>query len=71
MNQTASRTAFDGVKIFSATKAADRLALGERITAWLGEHPDYQIVDRRVTQSSDNSFHCLAITIFWREKLTT
>jgi hypothetical protein len=59
---------FDGIKIFSATKAADRLALGERITAWMGEHPDYQIVDRRVTQSSDSSFHCLAITIFWKTK---
>jgi hypothetical protein len=69
MSETATGTSFEGVKIFSATKAADRLALGERVTAWLGEHPEYQVVDRRVTQSSDASFHCLAITIFWTTKL--
>jgi hypothetical protein len=70
MSETASATAFDGVKIFSATKAVDRLALGERITAWIGEHPEFEIVDRKVTQSSDNAFHCLAITLFWRTKST-
>jgi hypothetical protein len=59
---------FEGVKIFSATKAQDRAQLGERITAWIAEHPEYRIVDKTVTQSSDESFHCLAVTLFWTTK---
>jgi hypothetical protein len=61
-------SAFDGLKIFSATMAKDRAQLGERITAWLGEHPEYEIVDTVVTQSSDNQYHCIAITLFWKSK---
>lgn len=56
---------FDGVKVFSATKAREREELGETITKWIKEHPDYEIVDKIVTQSSDNEFHCLTITIFY------
>jgi hypothetical protein len=63
-----SNAAFDGVKIFSATKAGDRAVLGDRITGWLAEHPEYEIVDKEVTQSSDDAFHCIAITLFWRTK---
>jgi hypothetical protein len=66
-----SDIAFDGVKIFSATKARDRLVLGERITGWLREHPEHEIVETVVTQSSDCAFHCLAITLFWRTTPTT
>jgi hypothetical protein len=64
-------SAFDGAKVFSATKAGDRLQLGERITIWLREHPEHEVVDKAVTQSSDNEFHCLAITLFWRTRPTT
>jgi hypothetical protein len=60
--------AFEGVKVFSATKAADRSSLGDRVTAWLAEHPEHEIVDKVVTQSSDHAFHCIAITLFWRAK---
>ena len=56
---------FDGVKVFSATKARERENLGERITDWL-EANRVTVVDREVTQSSDNEFHCLSITIFYR-----
>jgi hypothetical protein len=63
-----SQRAFDEAKVFSATKAADRAQLGERITTWLREHPEHDIVDAVVTQSSDNEFHCIAITLFWRTK---
>ena len=56
---------FDGVKVFSATKAREREELGETITKWIQDHPTYRIVDRIVTQSSDNEFHCLTITIFY------
>lgn len=56
-----------GVKVFSATKAKDRELLGELITDWLRSHPNYEIVDKIVTQSSDNEFHCLAITLFYKQ----
>ncbi len=60
--------AFDGVKVFSATMAQDRDQLGEKVTAWLRSRPDIEIVDTVVTQSSDEAFHCLAITVFYRQK---
>ncbi len=55
-----------GLKIFSATKAKDREYLGETITDWIRTHPDFDIVDKVITQSSDAEFHCLAITILYR-----
>lgn len=55
----------DGVKVFSATKARERVSLGERFTEWLDEHPTLKIVDTVVTQSSDREFHCLTITVFY------
>ncbi|HEY7726661.1 MAG TPA: hypothetical protein VH880_15110 [Anaeromyxobacteraceae bacterium] len=60
--------AFTGVKIFSTTLARDRDQLSERITSWLREHPEIEVVDKVVTQSSDSEFHCLSITFFYREK---
>lgn len=54
-----------GVKVFSATKARDRDVLGETITDWLRSHPEIEIVDKIVTQSSDSEFHCLTITLFY------
>lgn len=56
---------FNGIKVFSATKAKEREELGERITAWLREHPTAKIIDKTVTQSSDREFHCLTITLFY------
>lgn len=62
-------TRFNGVKIFSATMAPEREALGDKITEWLRQNPHCKIVDTIVTQSSDEAFHCLAITIFyWDER---
>jgi hypothetical protein len=58
---------FNGVKVFSATMAQDRDQLGEKVSAWIAEHPQCKIVDRVVTQSSDEAFHCLAITLFYWE----
>jgi hypothetical protein len=65
-----ARNAFNGVKVFSATKFAERDRLGEVITRWLAEHPDLEIVDRTVTQSSDAEFHCIAICLFFLETNT-
>ncbi|MCA9672140.1 MAG: hypothetical protein KC503_41380 [Myxococcales bacterium] len=63
-----STTSFDGMKVFSATKAKEREELGSRITAWLRERPQVEVVDKIITQSSDREFHCLTITLFYRSK---
>ncbi len=57
---------FNGVKVFSATKAWEREQISERITEWIAKHPDAKIVDKIVTQSSDSEFHCLTITLFYQ-----
>jgi folate-dependent tRNA-U54 methylase TrmFO/GidA len=57
-----------GVKVFTTTLARDREALGETITRWLAEHPQLEILERQVRQSSDRQFHCLSITLFYRER---
>lgn len=64
-----ARERFNGVKIFSATMAQDRDRLGERITEWIRQNPAFEIVDTIVTQSSDEAFHCLAVTLFYWEPL--
>jgi hypothetical protein len=59
---------FTGVKVFSATKAKEREELGETVTRWLRANPDLEIVDRVVSQSSDDEFHCFSIVFFYRQK---
>ena len=54
-----------GVKVFTATKARDREALGDVITRWLADNPRARVLDKIVTQSSDSQFHCLSITLFY------
>lgn len=62
-------SAFDGVKVFSATMVADRAELGEKVTAWLQAHKDQiDVKDIVVTQSSDDAFHCIAITVFYKQR---
>jgi hypothetical protein len=34
----------------------------------LRSNGDLEVVERVVTQSSDNEFHCLTIVLFYREK---
>lgn len=61
---------FNGLKVFSATMVKDREALGERVTSWLRkkqEEGPIEITDYVVTQSSDEQFHCIAITVFFIE----
>lgn len=58
---------FTGLKVFSTTLARDRDALSERITKWLRDNPQLEVVDREVRQSSDKEFHCLSILLFYRE----
>jgi folate-dependent tRNA-U54 methylase TrmFO/GidA len=56
------------VKVFSTTLARDRDALSDRVTAWLRQNPQVEVVDTEVTQSSDKEFHCLSIIFFFRER---
>jgi hypothetical protein len=58
---------FNGVKVFSASMVAERERLGEKVTGWLSSHPELEVHDMVVTQSSDEAFHCLAITVFYWE----
>ncbi len=62
-------THFNGVKVFSATMVAERERLGEKITEWMRENPSCEVRDAYVTQSSDEAFHCIAITLFFWEEL--
>lgn len=69
IEQIEDKNRFNGVKVFSATMAQERDQLGEKITEWLKQRPGLRIVDKIVTQSSDEAFHCLAITVFyWEDK---
>lgn len=61
-------THFTGMKVFSTTLARDREAMSENITRWLRENPQNEIVDKIVTQSSDKEFHCLTVTLFFKER---
>jgi hypothetical protein len=58
---------YDVVKVFSATKAADRETLGSKASAWLADHPDLTIARALVMQSSDASFHCLTLVFFMKK----
>jgi hypothetical protein len=60
----------DGFKVFSATKAAERNAMGDYVNGWLAsmrQRAGFEIVQTWVSQSSDSEFHCLTITIHYRE----
>ncbi len=60
---------FSGVKVFSTTLARDREAMGEGITRWIAAHPELEVVGHEVRQSSDAEFHCLSITVFYRDRV--
>ncbi|MBA3463027.1 MAG: hypothetical protein H0T46_23930 [Deltaproteobacteria bacterium] len=58
---------FNGVKVFSATMVADRDQLGEKVSDWMQRNQQFKVTDIVVTQSSDEAFHCIAITVFYWE----
>ena len=37
------------------------------VTNWLRNNPSCEVVDKIVTQSSDSEFHCMSITLFYRD----
>jgi len=57
---------FDAVKVFAATKFTDRAQLGEVVTEWIARHPEHQITEICVRQSSDAEFHCVTLIVFYR-----
>ena len=59
---------FDACKVFSATTRQDRENLGETITSWLARHPEIDVVDIVIRQSSDARFHCISCVVFFRMK---
>lgn len=59
---------FDGMEIFSASKHEERSRLGQRVTEWRATNSTFVITDVRLTQSSDNEFHCVTIAIFYKTK---
>ena len=61
---------FNGVKVFSATMVADRDQLGEKVSAWMNNNSHLKVTDMIVTQSSDEAFHCIAITVFYYQDLS-
>jgi len=63
-DQTAQAT---GCRVFSATRSYDREHLGEKVTEWIRAN-NVEIVDTWVTQSSDNAYHCITCTVFYRER---
>jgi hypothetical protein len=60
---------FNGVKVFSATMVADRDQLGEKVSAWMQNNSHLKVTDIVLTQSSDEAFHCIAITVFYYQDL--
>jgi hypothetical protein len=55
---------FTNVKIFSATMGRERVVLGDTVTAWLAANP-VQVSEVVIRQSSDASYHCLTIVVFY------
>ena len=60
-----SKHKFNSAKVFSATMMNDRSMLGDTITEWMRDNPTFEITEIVVTQSSDEAFHCLAMTVFF------
>jgi len=60
---------FNGVKVFTATMMNQRDRLGDTITDWMHKNSHCEIRDAVVTQSSDEAFHCISITLFFWENL--
>jgi hypothetical protein len=59
---------YNQIKVFSATKSRDRVSLGDRVTDYLQSHPELEVAEKVVTQSSDTEFHCMSITLFLRNR---
>jgi hypothetical protein len=66
MTPSEAVSGYDGVQVFSATTISRREKLGDDLSAWQRAHPTLVPVSTQVRQSSDSSFHCFSIVVFWR-----
>ena len=66
ITQPEAVSGYDGVQVFSATTISRREKLGDDLSAWQRAHPTLVPVSTQVRQSSDSSFHCFSIIVFWR-----
>jgi len=60
-----SLASIDGFKVFSCTKVADRVQLGDKVSQWTKDNK-VEVVEHWVRQSSDSEFHCLSIVLAYR-----
>lgn len=60
-----SKSGINGVQVFAATMNHERVHLSEQVTRWLQDRPHIEIDEIKVTQSSDQAFHCIAITVLF------
>ena len=60
-----SKPHFNGVQIFSATKAREREELGNEVTAWIRGNTKLSLIGRKIVQSSDSEFHCISMVMFY------
>jgi hypothetical protein len=58
-----ARSRVNLVKVFSATTAKARSALGDQITGWVADNPSVRVLEAVVNASSDREFHCLSIVL--------
>ena len=58
---------YNGMKVFSVSKAEERDRLGERVTAWLTDHPEVEVRKIKTLQSSDKAFHCISIVLLFQD----
>lgn len=67
-------SAFNGAKVFCATMVQQRQDLGSVVTGWLEDakrtRPGFEVVDIKITQSSDEAFHCISCCVFYNENLS-
>lgn len=62
-------TPFDGIKVFTASMLKEREDLSNRVNTWLEKNKlAVELVDREIRQSSDSSYHCLSIILFYKRK---
>jgi len=62
-----SKPHYNGIQVFSATRARERDLLDARINEWIRVNPTRTVVDVKMLQSSDQKFHCLTAVLFWAE----
>jgi hypothetical protein len=58
--------AFTHVRVFTSSTFSDREEMPKRITGWLALHPDVEVLEKVVRQSSTMEFHCLTVVLFYR-----